>query len=391
MPTGLDPIVAVTHPDPYPYYAHLVAEAPLYRDERLGLWIASSAAAVTAVLTSERCRVRPPAEPVPAALLGSPAGDVFARMVRMNDGPPHATLKPAVAAALAGLDTREIVDRARAASRRLAHELGPADAPTRLRDFSLRLPVYVVAGLLGVRDEDLPGVASWTEDFAAGIAAGASAATSARAGDGAGHLRDIFRARTTGRAGTETGLLGDLAGAAERAGVDADAIAANATGFLFQSYEATAALIANALSALGGRATAGARGAGDLSALHAVVREVARWDAPVQNTRRFVAQPGTVAGQLMKEGDAILVVLAAANRDPAVNAEPDRFDVTRSAPVTFTFGLGPHACPGEALATAIATAGVHELLAAGVDPAALGPPVGYRRSVNVRMALWGTP
>jgi cytochrome P450 len=74
-----------------------------------------------------------------------------------------------------------------------------------------------------------------------------------------------------------------------------------------------------------------------------------------------------------------------------VNTDPDRFDVTRSTPVTFTFGLGPHACPGEALATAIATAGVHELLGAGVDPAALGPPVGYRRSVNVRMALWGTP
>jgi cytochrome P450 len=391
MPTVLDPIAAVTHLDPYPYYASLVTEAPLHRDERLGLWLASSAAAVTAVLTSERCRVRPPAEPVPAALVGSPAGDVFARLVRMNDGSPHAMVKPAVAAALDGLDTRRIVDRARAAARRLAGELAPARAPTHLRDFALRLPVYVVAGLLGVRDDDLPRTADWAEDFAAGLAPGASADVGARAGDGAGHLRDVFRARVTGHAGTGNGLLGTLAEAAGHAGVDADTIAANAIGFLFQSYEATAALIANTLWALGSHVESCARVAGELGALRAVVREVVRWDAPVQNTRRFVGQAGMVGGRLMNEGDAILVVLAAANRDPAVNAQPDRLDVTRSAPVTLTFGIGPHACPGEALATAIATAGVHELLAAGVEPAALGPPVGYRRSVNVRMALWGTP
>jgi cytochrome P450 len=391
MPTVPDPIAAVTHPDPYPYYASLVAEAALHRDERRGLWVASSAAHVTAVLASEHCRVRPPAEPVPAALAGSPAGDVFARLVRMNDGPPHDMLKPAVAAALDSLEARRLAERARTAARRLAGELMPADAPARLQDFALRLPPYVVAGLLGVRDDDLPRTADWTGDFAAGLAAGASADACARADSGAGHLRDVFRSSVAGQAETESGLLDALAGAARNARVDPDTIAANAIGFLFQSYEATAALIANTLSALGTHPESRARVAGDLAALRAAVREVARWDPPVQNTRRFVAQAGVVGGQLMKEGDAILVLLAAANRDPAVNPQPDRFDVTRLAPAIFTFGMGPHACPGEALAIAIATAGVHELLAAGVEPAALGPPVGYRRSVNVRMALWGAP
>src|ERR1700719_3804800 len=60
-----DPIAAVTHPDPYPYYADLVAYKPIYHDETLGLWVASSANAVSAVLASEICRVRPLAEPVP--------------------------------------------------------------------------------------------------------------------------------------------------------------------------------------------------------------------------------------------------------------------------------------------------------------------------------------
>ena len=60
LPPPRDPVAAVTHPDPYPYYAELVAQRPLYRDESLGLWVASSAQAVTAVLTSDICRVRPP-------------------------------------------------------------------------------------------------------------------------------------------------------------------------------------------------------------------------------------------------------------------------------------------------------------------------------------------
>ena len=67
-----DPIAAVTHPDPYPYYADLVARRPLYRDDALQLWVASSAAAVTAVLASDLCRVRPPAEPVPGRSSGRP-------------------------------------------------------------------------------------------------------------------------------------------------------------------------------------------------------------------------------------------------------------------------------------------------------------------------------
>ena len=48
-----DPIAAVTHPDPYPYYADLVAHKPLYYDDRLRLWVASSASVVTAALTND--------------------------------------------------------------------------------------------------------------------------------------------------------------------------------------------------------------------------------------------------------------------------------------------------------------------------------------------------
>src|SRR5262245_49815571 len=93
-----DPIAAVTHPDPYPYYADLVTRRPVHRDHTLGLWIACSAAAVTAILTSEQCHVRPASEQVPRAIAGAPSGAIFGRLVRMNDGAAHGRVRPAVAA-----------------------------------------------------------------------------------------------------------------------------------------------------------------------------------------------------------------------------------------------------------------------------------------------------
>src|SRR5712692_8300220 len=96
--TPQNPIVAVTSSDPYPYpyYADLVASSPIYRDETAGIWVASSAAAVTDVLTNDLCRVRPPTEPVPRVLLSSSAADIFRHLVRMNDGQRHDPLKRAV-------------------------------------------------------------------------------------------------------------------------------------------------------------------------------------------------------------------------------------------------------------------------------------------------------
>ena len=122
-----DPIAAVTHPDPYPYYARLVAEAQFQRHDGLGLWVAASAEAVTAVLTSELCRVRPPAEPVPKALLGSPAAEIFRRLVRMNDGPGQQELKRAVMATLGSIDGAKAAGPSREWAGRLAAE--PVEKP----------------------------------------------------------------------------------------------------------------------------------------------------------------------------------------------------------------------------------------------------------------------
>ncbi len=380
-----DPIGAVTHRDPYPYYARLVAERPLYHDGTLGLWVASSAAAVTAVLGSGLCRVRPPAEPVPNALLGTPAADVFGRFIRMNDGGRHGPMKQAVSAAL-GSAERQAADVSRAWARSLAAEIRPQESPERIQELGFRLPVYAMASLLGLDRDLLEPAARWTGELAAGLAPAASPEQVEGAGVASAELGNLLRPLASA---PDDNLLATLSRQARAAGCeDEDTIVANGIGLLLQPYEATAGLIGNTLLALAAHPEIHERVRADPGHLAAVIQEVLRFDPPVQNTRRFVAQAGDVAGREMREGDAVLVVLAAAGRDPAVFRDPQRFDPARSDRRLFTFGAGVHACPGASLAATIARAGIEQALAAGVDPGPLAAAVSYRKSGNVRLPLF---
>jgi cytochrome P450 len=376
-----DPITAVTHPDPYGYYAELVARKPLYYDDKLRLWVASSASAVATVLTNHLCRVRPANEPVPKSLLGSPAAEIFRGLIRMNDGERHCPFKQAVSAALASIDP---VQAARQ-SDKWARFLVDKGGSKRLSRFAFHLPVYVIGSLLGVPPDLLGQTALWVSDFARCIAPASSAEQIERGKTAAGHLLETFRALPE----SQDGLLSALAREAKRVGrEEADAIVANGVGFLSQAYDATAGLIGATLLALAYRPGIRDQVSADPELLRPLIQEVLRYDSPVQNTRRFLAEDGIVAGEKMKAGDAILVILAAANRDPSVNPNPERFDIFRNERRIFSFGVGAHACPGEALATTIAKAGVERLIASGVALGRLAETMTYRASANARIPIF---
>jgi cytochrome P450 len=378
---------AAAHPDPYPYYAVLLAYRPLYREHRLGLWVALGARAVSDVLASELCRVRPSAEPVPAAIAGAAAGDIFKDLVRMNDGPRHAGAKAAVGAYLGAFEPARLASIARQEAARLACELvGPH--PRGFDRFSFALPVQVIARLIGLSADAAIKCALLIGDFVRCLSPLSSPDDIARSDKAAvalqATLHDELRRNGHGGLAMSVDRLHSL-------GIeDSNVVLANLIGFMSQAHEATAGLIGNSLRALGRDPGLRGRAAGDDALLQRVIEEVARHDPPVHNTRRFVVQNGVIAGQAMKEGDQILVVLAAANRDPALHARPHAFDPDRADRSSFTFGAGRHACAGQAIALGIAVAGIQALLAHGIDVAALAEPVPYRRSVNTRVPLFGS-
>ncbi len=373
-----DVLSAVTHPDPAGYYDRLATQ-PFHHDARLGAWIAASAEAVTAVLTDPNCRVRPPGVPVPPALLGSPGELIFRHLVRMNDGAQFCPFKRAMQDVIDALPTARVVQE----SRRWAEVLGQT---TPLPDFAFDLPACVLSTLLGLPDSHAGQVARLMHDFAPCLAPTATAEHVQRGAVAAGALLDLFGGALSAPEGERPGLVTALQRAARRSGRDDPAtVLANGIGLIWQSFEATAGLIGNTLLALVRHPSLRPQVTRHPELLRDVMLEVLRLDPPIQNTRRFVAEGGTLLGQAVRPGDAIVVVLAAANRDATIHPHPGRFDVTRRNRPLLTFGTGPHACPGQELALSIAGAGVEACLAGELDLERWAARVAYRPSVNARV------
>lgn len=376
MTSTTTPIEAVRLPDPYPFYATLVAERPFAYDEALGAWVAADAAAVSAVLGSDALRVRPPAEPVPAGIDGTAAGEVFGDLVRMTDGTTQGRLKAVVVDALTRADTGHAAHLAREFTR----EALAAGGEVPYEELMFAVPARVVASLGGLTDGADREAARAIGDFVQCIPATATPAQQEAAATAAARLRELLAPGLTERG---DGLLAELVRAADRASWPHRApLLSNAVGFLSQTYDATAGLIGNTLVALAGGASAAAP-----AGIEALVREVVRYDAPIQNTRRFAAEPFVHADSKVEPGAQVLVLLAAANRDPAVNPDPHALHPGRVNPTVFTFGASAHRCPGEALAVALATAVVTELLAAGFSPSTFPSTPAYRPLANARIPL----
>ncbi|VTU21224.1 Cytochrome P450 144 [Variovorax sp. PBS-H4] len=373
-----DAVAAVTHPDPYAWYARLREGPPLARDERLGLWVATRAEVLQEAFANPALRVRPAAEPVPRAIAGAPAGELFGRLVRMNDGAAHAAHKPVLQRALGSLDLGSV----RAAMPRIAAQVPAATAAQACFDW----PVAAVAHLFGFAFEELPVLAERTRDFVACLSPLSSEAQLEAASDAAAALMARFEA-VAARPAREGSLL--VAVRAQAPGDTSRPLLANLAGLLSQTCEATAGLMGNSLLALAREPGVHHAIAARPELLPALVEETARHDPSVQNTRRFVAQPTTLAGTRLEAGEAVLLVMGAANRDPHLNAHPDRFMLERDGRRMLGFGSGPHACPGQALACALAVAGVETLLARGLDGAALRERGWYYRpSVNARIPVF---
>ena len=88
----------------------------------------------------------------------------------------------------------------------------------------------------------------------------------------------------------------------------------------------------------------------DPSLAPTAIEELLRFDSPVQFTAGLLKEDLTVGGKALKAGQMVLLLLGAANRDPAQFAEPDRLDVGRADNKHVAFGLGPHFCLGAPLA-----------------------------------------
>ena len=225
-----------------------------------------------------------------------------------------------------------------------------------ITDLAHPLPVAVICRLLGVPIEDEPQF-SWASTLLAqGLDPFISFTGQAQGIDERleaglwlrGYLRDLLDQR---RANPGDDLMSALI-AVEESGdqLTEDEIVATCNLLLIAGHETTVNLIANAILAMLRHPrywTALSRDGGYASA---IVEETLRYDPPVQLVGRVAGADMTIHGAEVPKGDTMMLLLAAAHRDPAVNDRPDEFDPDRPSIRHLAFGLGPHFCLGAPLA-----------------------------------------
>ena len=118
---------------------------------------------------------------------------------------------------------------------------------------------------------------------------------------------------------------------------------------LFAGHETTRNLLGNGLYHLLSRPALWDQLQREPQRLRGAIRELLRFDSPVQYTGRRVAADLVMHGKQMRRGDLVVGLIGAANRDPRRYEHPDRLDLARPAPGSLSFGSGPHVCIGAAL------------------------------------------
>ncbi|MFT4189195.1 MAG: cytochrome P450 [Aeromicrobium sp.] len=288
------------------------------------------------------------------------------------------------ARSVAGLETR-----VREVARGLLDEM--ADAPGEvdlIGAYAGRLPVAVIGDLLGVPEDRRQDLLRWGDGAARLLDPALSWREYQEAIDGVRQLQEWFGGQLDRlRRESEDHLLGRL--------VDLDGPDAltthelRATGLLLlgAGFETTVNLIGNAVGLLFDHPEQRAALRDDPSLWANAVDETLRFEPPVQLVPRQAYEDAEVRGGTVRAGTTVLVMLAGANRDPEVFADPGRFDVTRpDAGAHLAFSSGAHFCPGAGLARLEGRVALEELFARFPDLRPAGERV--RRPTRV-LRGWG--
>lgn len=157
-------------------------------------------------------------------------------------------------------------------------------------------------------------------------------------------------------------------------------LVANLIGLLIQSYDAGRGLLSLALLQQ-------FRGGTETATTFQRVTETLRYDPPVHNTRRILTQPVIIDGVEMKEGNRVLLVLAAANRDPKKFDHPSQYNPLRplEQQAHLTFGAGYHACLGDHVITGLVVETLDYMAVRYPNLRLLTDPITYESRINVRL------
>jgi cytochrome P450 len=380
-----DPFDPAVQLDPYPTYAEMRRDAPVYRNEEAGFWALSRFEDVWNA-------VHDPASfsSAQGIFVGRAEMDMtklFLPMLIMMDPPRHTKLRAIVSRVFTPRRMLELEDTIRDLARSMLQPALERDSFDLIETLAAPLPTFVIADLLGVPRSDYQDFRTWSEQLVSGDPFSEELAGTSLAG--AASLYEYFTAiiaerRQAPRADLVTSLI--------EADVDGERLTdEELLGFclllLVAGNETTTNLISNATVALAANPDQCAALADERGSVPDAIEEFLRFDSPVQGLARTLTRDVELHGETMKAGDKVMLLFGAANRDAQeFGPDADTLDVRRDISRHLAFGHGIHYCLGASLARLEASVACEELLS-GMPRLELAAEPVRRRSGPIRGLL----
>ena len=245
--------------------------------------------------------------------------------------------------------TDELLDAAEAAATERG-ERAPDRTMELISRFSYPLPITVICEMLGIPPEDREQTRLWSEDLLSAQSPERMEEIGRNIGEFIAYLRDLFAQKRESPGDDLISRLLQVEVEGDR--LTEDEILAMVFILFVAGHITTVNLIANGVFALLTNPEQAEKLRGDGSLVPNAVEEVLRYYGPAETTTPRIAREDVeLGGQAIAKGEPLLVVLAAADRDPARFSHPREFDITREdANRHIAFGKGIHVCLGAPLA-----------------------------------------
>lgn len=357
--------------DPYPAYAWLREHAPVHRTtlpSGVEAWLVTRYADARQALADQRLSKNPAHHEGSAhakgrtGIPGERKAELMTHLLNI-DPPDHTRLRRLVSKAFTPRRVAEFIPRVQELTDHLIDQFCEKGEADLIHEFAFPLPIYAICEMLGVPREDQDDFRDW-----AGMmirhAGGPRGGVARSVKQIRSYLVELIHRK---RDDLGDDLISDLIRASDhREHLTENEAAAMCFVLLFAGFETTINLIGNGAYALLRNRDQRERlqtslAAGETDLLETGIEELLRYDGPVElATWRYATQLLTLGGQDIPAGDPVLVVLAAADRDPERFTDPDTLDLSRSDNQHLGYGHGIHYCLGAPLArlegqTALAT------------------------------------
>lgn len=352
-PFELDALPADFFEDPFPWYHDLRSRAPVHRAAD-GSLLLSRYADVARVYRDPSTFVSDKRDLFRPKYGDSPLYEHHTTSLVFSDPPYHTRVRRLMAGALKPAAVKAMAPELEAFVERLLDDIEARGRFDLIADYAAAIPVEIVSNLLRIPREEREPLRGWSLAILGALEPSLSEAQLAAGNDAVEafceYLRDLIERRRRSVSGDDSDVLGRLIEGEDGESLSERELLHNCIFILNAGHETTTNLIGNGICELLRHPDQLARLKANPELINAAVEEILRYQSPNQIGNRQAASAAEIAGHAVAAGEQVVLMIGAANRDPAHFPDPDRFDIARSPNNHLAFASGIHMCVGMSLA-----------------------------------------